>query len=100
MAPTPRAPIITPETRIGPSRATDQETHVNHQQMLKPMLIGAGVLVVLAIAGVPVGNFAFLLVLLICPLMMFFMMRGMMDHGGSESHDAHTHAGHDRPDDR
>ena len=64
---------------------------MNHQQMLKPMLIVAGLLVVLGVAGVPVGNFAFLLVILVCPLMMFFMMRGM-DHGGGQSHDEHSHS--------
>jgi hypothetical protein len=32
--------------------------------------------------GVPLGTLAFLLILLACPLMMFFMMRGM--HGGDD----------------
>ena len=70
---------------------------MNHQQMLKPMLIVAGLLVVLGVAGVPVGNFAVLLVLLVCPLMMFFMMRGM-DHGGGQSHDEHSHSAPGRRD--
>ncbi len=63
---------------------------MNHQQMLKPMLVGAGVLVVLAVVGVPVGAVVLPLVLLACPLMMFFMMRNM-DHGG------HDHAVHTEP---
>lgn len=62
---------------------------MNHQQMLKPMLIGAGVLFVLAVAGVPVGSVALLLVVLACPLMMLFMMRGM-DHGRG-GHDERAH---------
>ena len=41
--------------------------------------------------GVPVGTLALLGFVLVCPLMMFFMMRGM-DHGGtSRDHD------HDQP---
>ena len=63
---------------------------MNHHQMLKPLLIGAGILAVLAVAGVPVLSFAPLLILLLCPLMMIFMMRGM-DHGGAGQHD-HGHA--------
>ena len=61
---------------------------MNHQQMLKPMLIGAAVLVVLAVAGLPVGALVLPLVVLACPLMMFFMMRNM-DHGGHD-HSAQT----------
>ena len=61
---------------------------MNHQQMLKPMLVGAGVLATLALVGVPVGAVVLPLVLLACPLMMFFMMRNM-DHGGHD-HSAHT----------
>jgi hypothetical protein len=67
--------------------------------MIKPMLIGVGVLVVLGVAGLPVGNLLPFLILLACPLMMVFMMRGM-DHGGAghnEQHD-HSHAGHGQQD--
>ena len=72
---------------------------MNHQQMIKPMLIGAGVLVVLGVAGFPVGSYLPLLILLVCPLMMLFMMGGM-NHGGGERSDQHdhSHAGHDRSD--
>ena len=47
-------------------------------------------------AGLPVASLAFFGFLLVCPLMMFFMMRGM--HGGQDSHgsqDGHGH-GNDR----
>ena len=37
--------------------------------------------------GLPVYTLAFLGLILVCPLMMFFMMRGM--HGG-EGHDQHA----------
>lgn len=71
---------------------------MNHQQMLKPMLVGAGLLVVLAVAGLPVGNLIPFLVFLACPLMMIFMMRGM-NHGGSScSHDEHSHDKHSHAD--
>lgn len=70
---------------------------MNHQQMIKPMLIGAGILFVLGLAGLPVLTYAPLLIILACPLMMIFMMVGM-NHGGEheEQHD-HSHA---RPSER
>ncbi|WP_030587825.1 DUF2933 domain-containing protein [Streptomyces anulatus] len=45
--------------------------------------------------GVPVGTLAILLIVLACPLMMFFMMRG--GHGGD---DMHGHSHDDAPKDR
>ena len=49
--------------------------------------IALAVLIVgLAFAGVPLGSLLILPLILVCPLMMFFMMRGM-DHGGGTSHD-------------
>lgn len=75
-----------------------QERTVNHQQMIKPMLIGLAVFAVLGLAGLPVLNYLPLLIFLACPLMMLFMMRGMMDHGRAD--DDHTHAGSDRREDR
>ncbi|QYG94226.1 DUF2933 domain-containing protein [Iamia sp. SCSIO 61187] len=67
---------------------------MNHSQMLKPMLIGAAVLFGLSLFGVPVGSFLPFLILLVCPLMMIFMMRGM-DHGGGHGpRDEDAHAGH------
>ena len=92
-ATTPTVPLT------GLLEAGGEEVIVKHQQMLKPMLIGAGVLVALVIAGVPVGGAAPLLILLVCPLMMIFMVRGM-DHGGSQSHDEHSHTDRERADSR
>jgi hypothetical protein len=46
------------------------------------------------LAGVPLASLLFPLVLLACPLMMIFMMRGM-DHGsGQGGHGAGCHGGH------
>ena len=72
---------------------------MNHQQMIKPMLIGVGILFVLGLAGLPVLAYAPLLIILACPLMMIFMMRGM-DHGGGNDQAAQRdpHAGHTRRD--
>ncbi len=71
---------------------------MNHQQMIKPMLIGLGILFVLGLAGLPILTYAPLLIILACPLMMIFMMASM-NHGGAqgEQHD-HPHAGHTRRD--
>jgi hypothetical protein len=63
--------------------------------MIKPMLIGVGILFVLGLAGLPVLTYVPLLIILACPLMMIFMMGGM-NHGGGDhgaQHD-HSHAGH------
>ena len=57
--------------------------------------IALAVLIVgLAFAGVPLGSLLILPLILVCPLMMMFMMRGMggMDHGSS-SHDHQPPAG-------
>lgn len=75
---------------------------MNSQQMVKPALVAGAVLVVLVVAGLPVAYLGFVLLILACPLMMFFMMRGMggMDHGAGGSHDdvhEHDHASHGRP---
>jgi hypothetical protein len=56
---------------------------MNHQGMMGPVLAVAALAIVLAVAGVPVLNYAPLLVFLVCPLMMFFMMRG---HGDTKEH--------------
>lgn len=59
------------------------------REQLPLYAIALAVLVVgLAFAGVPLGTLVVLPLILACPLMMFFMMRGM-DHGG---------AGHDHDD--
>jgi hypothetical protein len=69
--------------------------------MIKPMLIGVGILFVLGLAGLPVLTYVPLLIILACPLMMMFMMGGMNHGGGGQGaqHD-HSHAGntqHDEP---
>ena len=71
---------------------------MNHQQMLKPMLIGAAAFVVLGLLGLPVLNYLPLLIILGCPLMMIFMMGGHNHGGEAQDHSAHdhSHAGHDR----
>ncbi len=57
---------------------------MSHRKMLW-CLAGVAVAVAgLAAFGVPLGGAAYLLVL-ICPLMMVFMMRGM-GHGGTHEH--------------
>ncbi len=53
-------------------------------------------------AGLPVGTLALLGLVLVCPLMMFFMMRGMHGGDGHDQHGAppasqrpHEHSHHD-----
>jgi hypothetical protein len=61
-----------------------------------PTVVIAGAIVVgaMILAGVPLASLFFPLVLLACPLMMIFMMRGM-DHGsGQGGHGAGCHGGH------
>lgn len=63
------------------------------REQLPLYAIALAVLIVgLAYAGVPLGTLVVLPLILACPLMMFFMMRGMggMDHGDM-NHD------HDKP---
>ncbi len=64
---------------------------MRHSNRTLPYLLGAAVIAAVLIAfGAPFATslpFAFVL---ICPLMMFMMMRGMMGtHGGSEDHTGH-----------
>ena len=66
-----------------------------------PTLVLAGAIVVgaLVLAGVPLASLLLPLVLLACPLMMIFMMRGM-DHGGghgssSGNEGTEKHEGHE-----
>lgn len=53
---------------------------MKREQMPIYVLAVALLVVGLAVYGVPLGNLAFLLLALACPLMMIFMMGGM--HGG------------------
>ena len=66
---------------------------MNTQRYLGPALALIAIVVVLRFVGVNVGAFApYGLLLLVCPLMMFFMMRGM--NNGDGGHDDHDHASH------
>ncbi|KOU18378.1 hypothetical protein ADK49_12735 [Streptomyces sp. WM6349] len=50
--------------------------------------------------GVPLGTLAWLALVAACPLMMFFMMRGMRDsggHAGQDSTDKDQLGRHDHP---
>jgi hypothetical protein len=61
---------------------------------MRYLLIAAAALVVgLLAAGTPVQSLLPFLLLLACPLMMVFMMRGMGGHGGD--HDATRRRDHD-----
>ncbi len=72
---------------------------MNHQKMIKPMLIGVGILLALALAGLPVRDYLPLLLILACPLMMMLMMGSMNDRGTQrDDQPGHSHAGNDRPD--
>ena len=73
---------------------------MNHQQMIKPALIGLALLFALGLAGLPVLDYLPLLFLLACPLMMIVMM-GAMNHGGAraEPHD-HSPADREQPQER
>lgn len=57
---------------------------MNHSNHLKVMLAVVAGFVVLAAFGVPVlSNLPLLAIFVLCPLMMFFMMRGMNHKSGS-----------------
>lgn len=59
----------------------------NHGSHTTLILAAVAGLVVLAALGVPLFSYLpVLAILVLCPLMMFFMMRGM-DHGGSSNRD-------------
>lgn len=66
---------------------------MNHTNYLRVAIGAVAVIAVLGLFGVPVGSYLpFALILLVCPLMMFFMMRGM-SHGGASGHGGH----HNKP---
>ena len=56
------------------------------------------VALVAVVAGVPLANFVPFAIILVCPLMMFFMMRNMggMHGGGEDRYERDDHAGHHR----
>lgn len=54
------------------------------------LVIGAAIVAgALIWAGVPLAGLALPLILLACPLMMVFMMRGMDHNGGPGGHEGH-----------
>jgi type III secretory pathway component EscV len=72
---------------------------MNSKKLRLARVLAAAAVVVVVVALRP-GAFAFstLLIALVCPAMMFFMMRGMHQHPGAGNHDhGHDHA--ERPDD-
>ncbi|HET6953704.1 MAG TPA: DUF2933 domain-containing protein [Acidimicrobiales bacterium] len=75
-----------------------QEHTVNHQQMIKPMLIGLALFAALGLAGLPVLDYVPLLLVVACPVMMLLMMRGMAGHAEGDGRGDHTRAGRDRRD--
>lgn len=66
---------------------------MNAMSHLKYMVLGGlGLLAVALLAGVPLASALPLAILLACPLMMVFMMKGM--HGGhGETTNEHAHGG-------
>jgi type III secretory pathway component EscV len=53
------------------------------------VIAGAAMALVAVVAGVPLASFLSFAVILLCPLMMFFMMKNMGGmHGGSEERSA------------
>lgn len=71
---------------------------MNHNSQIRLAVYAVvGLAVVGLLFGAPVSRFApFAVVLLVCPLMMFFMMRGM-GHGNGSGHDDGAQAGHHAP---
>ena len=79
-----------------PNNESSPEVDMKPQQMVKPALIAGAVLVALVIAGLPATYLGFLVLIVACPLMMYFMMRGMAQSGGNESHADDQHATNSR----
>jgi hypothetical protein len=62
------------------------------REQLPIYAVALAVLIVgLAFAGVPLGTLIVLPLVLACPLMMFFMMRGMDHRSAPRDHDDHEH---------
>ena len=58
---------------------------MNTKRYVGPVLVAVAIVALLAIAGVNVtAVLPFGLILLVCPIMMFFMMRGMNHRGGDQ----------------
>jgi DUF2933 family protein len=64
---------------------------MKHSNRMIPYLIGAAaVAAALAAFGVPVASLAPFAIVLLCPLMMVFMMRGMGGMGAMHGREDHT----------
>ena len=62
---------------------------MTHAKMF-PYLVGAAALAAVLFAfGVPLGSLLPFAFILVCPLMMFFMMRGMGSMNSGEDHTGH-----------
>lgn len=62
---------------------------MNHTGHLRLAVAAIAGIAVVGLFGFPLGTYAPLaLILLLCPLMMYFMMRGL-GHGGASSHARH-----------
>jgi hypothetical protein len=63
---------------------------MKHSNRMFPYLIGAAVFAVVMLAfGAPRTSLAPLLFVVVCPLMLFMMMRGMSDKETPEDHTGH-----------
>ena len=63
---------------------------MSHDRMMTYLLVAAAIAAALAVAGVPLASLLPFAILLACPLMMVFMMKGMSGmHGGNEDHTGH-----------
>ena len=56
------------------------------QKLIKPLLVAAGFVAVLLLLGVPRSYLVLPLLIVACPLMMFFMMRGMNHDNAAGQH--------------
>jgi hypothetical protein len=70
-------------------RASTEGLAMKREQLPLYAIALAILIVGLALAGVPVGSLIVLPLILACPLMMVFMMRGM-DHGTPRDRDDHA----------
>ena len=63
---------------------------MSNSRRMSPHLIGAAVAALVTIAvGAPRISLLPLMLVIVCPLMMFMMMRGMTDKGTPEDHTGH-----------
>jgi choline-glycine betaine transporter len=67
-----------------------KEAAMKQNRMFNYLIAAAAVAAVLIAVGVPLVSLLPVAVLLACPLMMVFMMRGMSGSHGSEDHTGHA----------